>query len=156
MSSLSEMYRRLRSLERSLEDWERRKKTATENKEKARKRRDKVKDLKKDLEKDFDDNARSVNKKSDNMVNRAYKGMSGNRMAGDLDGKVSSNKEKEPESDSHLGQAIGELSEEFSRLQTYYDDRVLEIEECKREISRIKREISDLKREIARKEREKD
>ncbi|MCI8821589.1 MAG: hypothetical protein HFI15_03545 [Lachnospiraceae bacterium] len=156
MSSLSEMYRRLRSLERSLKDWENRKKTATENRDKARKRQNKVKDLKKDLEKDFDDNARSVNKNSDKMVDRAYKGMTGNRMPGNLDGKASANKEREPESDGHLGQAIGELSTEVSRLQDYYDDRVREIEECRREISRIKREISDLKRAIARKEREKD
>lgn len=154
MASLSELKSRLRALEKSLREWENRKKKATENRDKARKRQNKVKDLKKDLEKDFDNNARSVNKKADDMVDAAYKGIWGNRTAGGLDGTVSANREKEPEGDGDLSQAIGELSTEISRLQTYYDERVREIDQCKREIGRIKREIADLKREILKKQLE--
>lgn len=156
MSELSGMYSRLRSLERSLRDWENRKRVATDNRDKARKRQNKVKDLKKDLERDFDGNARDVNKNAEKMADKAQKGITGNRTAGNLDGVVSANKEREPESDPSLSRALGELNTENSRLQSYYDERVREIDQCKREISRIKREISDLKRAIARKEREDD
>ena len=154
MASLSELKSRLRSLEKSLKDWENRKKKATENRDKARKRQNKVKDLKKDLEKDFDGNARSVNKNADHMVDGAYKGIQGNQTARNLDGMVSANQEREPEGDGDLSRSISELSTEISRLQTYYDEREREIAQCKREISRIKSEISSLKREILKKQLE--
>lgn len=153
MASLSALHHQLHQQEAEKSRWEAKKKKAEENRDKAKNRKKALEPLIRDLQGDFDGNCRDINRQANNMVESAYQGIKGVVTASNLDTVISGNLEKNPETDAILSSALSDMNQELVNLIGYYEERVQEIEECKRNISRLNSAIRATKQAIRDEER---
>lgn len=153
MADLAYLYSRLSTYKSKKSNCESKKRDEEKKRDEAKKREQAVEKIRKDLAGyTFDRHTVDVNAKGSHMKTDVKNAIKGVTSPGNIESQISNSREKVPEEDGHLSDALSELQTEVSELKTYHQERVREIESLKIQIQDYNNKIRDTEREIREEE----
>ena len=148
MSEVQRLQNELTSLQNSYKYYVSVRDTAKAQSEQAKDRRKKIKALNDDLKKDFDGNSRDVNRYGNKIDDDIKKGIKGNEVYASILTIIQDDQEKEPENDTDLKNAISQLDDEYTELNSYYEQKKGEASNAQSQINSLSWQITQKKSAI--------